>query len=386
MNLETLSREWDVVVVGAGVAGAVTAYRLARRGLGVLLVEKSNWPRDKACGGCLNAAALHALADAGLEAVGLAGPAFSHMRLACDQRHADVELPAGRAVSRRHLDTLLVKHAVDAGASFLPATQAQLKTGVSGGSCRHVLLRHGRQRLTVAARLVIGGDGLGSRLLREEAPEAMAIDAGSRIGTGTTLAEAPNFYYPGTIHMACGRQGYVGLVRVENDRLNIGAALDPAWMKHRGGPLLAVSDILSEAGFPLFDALLEARWQGTPRLTRRRSRLGAERVLILGDSAGYVEPFTGEGMGWALASAAAVEPLVLEAIDDWRDDLVGQWTARHAEVVGTRQRGCQAISALLRHPPLIATLLPLINAAPLTVAPLTAWFNRSYALDLAENE
>ncbi|HLI18794.1 MAG TPA: FAD-dependent oxidoreductase, partial [Rhodanobacteraceae bacterium] len=59
-------REWDVIVVGAGVAGAMSATHLARAGLRVLLVEKSSWPRDKACGGCLSGVALRMLARAGI--------------------------------------------------------------------------------------------------------------------------------------------------------------------------------------------------------------------------------------------------------------------------------------------------------------------------------
>lgn len=384
MNIETLSRHWDIVVVGAGVAGAVTAYRLARRGLRVLLAEKTSWPRDKACGGCLNAAALRALADVGLAEVTRAGQAYSGMRLASEQRQAVLGLPTGRAISRRHLDALLVERAVAAGVCFLPETQALL--GAVDRDRRRVMLRHAGQRIAVSAGLVIGSDGLGSRLLRDDDPEALEVDEESRIGVGTTVDDAPSFYQAGMIHMACGAHGYVGLVRVEDDRLNVGAALDPAWVKHRGGPLLAVSDILNEANFPLFDGLLEASWQGTPRLTRQRTSLGAERVLILGDAAGYVEPFTGEGMGWALASAAAIEPLALEAVGGWRDTLVERWTARHAEVVGIRQRGCRTIAAMLRHPHLISVLLPLINAAPITVAPLTAWLNRSYTPEPMEHE
>ena len=67
MNPDEFSREWDAVVVGAGIAGAVSALHLARFGLRVLLAEKAVWPRAKACGGCLNAPALKALAGSGIE-------------------------------------------------------------------------------------------------------------------------------------------------------------------------------------------------------------------------------------------------------------------------------------------------------------------------------
>lgn len=382
MTLDALPREWDVIVVGAGVAGAVSAYRLARRGLSVLLVEKSRWPRNKVCGGCINAASLRMLADIGLTDIHQAGRPYSALCLASGRRHATLVLPAGLAISRRQLDAMLTERAVAAGARFVCATQAVL--GPSDAHVRHVTLRQRHRQATVTAKLVLGCDGLGSRLLREAASERPTVAAGSRIGLGTTLAGAPDAYTPGAIHMACGRYGYVGLVRVEEDRLNIGAALDPAWVKRHAGPAAAVAGVLRGAGFTSFEALYAANWQGTPHLTRRCQRLGAERVLVLGDAAGYVEPFTGEGMGWALAGAAAVEPFALSAMDAWRDDLVTGWSARHAQVIRTRQRGCRGISMLLRRPWLVASLLPVMQAAPGAVAPLAAWLNRDYRLDAME--
>jgi flavin-dependent dehydrogenase len=102
---------------------------------------------------------------------------------------------------------------------------------------------------------------------------------------------------------------------------------------------------------------------------------------VLGDAAGYVEPFTGEGMAWALAGAAAVEPLALAAVEGWRDELVDQWTARHAALIHPRQRACRALSTVLRHPRLVAALLALLDAAPVAVTPLTAWLNRDIELE-----
>ncbi|MWJ28681.1 FAD-dependent oxidoreductase [Halomonas sp. ZH2S] len=392
MRLHSLSQKWDVIVVGAGVAGSVMAYRLARRGFSVLLVEKSVWPRHKACGGCLNAATLHALNEAGLEDVASTAPIYSRLRLASGKRQAVLGLPVGRAVSRRTLDARLVERAIDAGACFLPTTHASL-TNTQGADtpafsreCRPVVLDNATDRVTLGARLVIGADGLGSRLLRGDSVKVRHVDKTSRIGLGTTLAEAPAFYYPDTIHMACGRHGYVGLVRVEGGQLNIGAALDPAWVKQCGGPTFAVVHLLQASGFALFDSLYEANWQGTPRMKRSHPCLGGERLLLVGDAAGYVEPFTGEGMGWALAGAAAIEPLALDAIQQWQPGLVRQWTARHARIIGKRQRTCWRVSALLRHPRLMATLLPLVNAVPTLAAPLTIGLNRRYRFSSKERE
>ncbi|MFD2436424.1 NAD(P)/FAD-dependent oxidoreductase [Modicisalibacter luteus] len=235
MHLNTLPRDWDVVIAGAGVAGAVIAYRLACRGLRVLLAEKAAWPRNKACGGCLNAATLRALDHAGLGEVRQLGRPYAQLALASGQRRATLPLPEGRALSRRRLDDWLVRQAMQAGVVFLDSTQVVLRPADTQSGCRRVLLRQRQVQCTVSARLVIGGDGLGSRLLREDAPDELHVADGSRIGVGTTLDEAPAFYTSGRIHMACAAPGYVGLVRVESNRLNIGAALDPDWIKRCGG-------------------------------------------------------------------------------------------------------------------------------------------------------
>lgn len=384
MPLDNLARNWDVVVVGAGVAGAAAALRSARAGLRVLLVEKSRWPRDKACGGCLNAAALREFERLGVRRVAeSSGIPYAAMRLAARGREAAFPLPRGLAVARRRLDAALAECAAAAGARFVTETRASL--GSTDTVAREVLLRRGACEITVRAVLVLDCGGLAGRLSRQATAGDLEVAPDAYIGVGTSVQAAPPFYRSGTIHMACGRRGYVGLVDAGGERCNVGAALDPSWAKRTGGPAAAISAILAEAGFPRFDALREARWHGTPRLTCRRRRLGSERVFILGDAAGYVEPFTGEGMAWALADAAAVAPLVEAAIVDWRDDLVTEWSAERKAANRARRRVCRDVSRFLRHPGWLAAGLPLVAAAPMTVAPLTARLNRGLKPDAPVN-
>jgi flavin-dependent dehydrogenase len=372
-----LPSDWDVVVVGAGIAGAVSAYRLARRGLRVLLVERAHWPRHKPCGGCVNAAALRLFADIGLGDVCKAGTGYDRLRLASGHREAVLPLRAGRAVSRRRLDALLVERAIAAGARFLPATRATL--GPVTADRRHVVLRQGLETTFARARLVLACDGLQSALLESEPTTDLQVDPDSPIGVGATVP-APRDYPPGAIHMACGPRGYVGVVQVEDRWVNVGAALAPAWLKSRGGPGAAVPEVLAAAGLPRLSTLPQAHWRGTPRLTRRRHPLGATRVLVVGDAAGYVEPFTGDGIAWALAAAAAAEPLALRGVEQWSDSLVTAWTRRERRLTRARKRGCRAVTGLLRRPSLLQALLPLARTAPAAIRPVTAWLHRRYPL------
>ncbi len=91
-------------------------------------------------------------------------------------------------------------------------------------------------------------------------------------------------------------------------------------------------------------------------LTQHRTRLGHERLFIIGDAAGYIEPFTGEGIGWALNSALALAPIASAAVANWRPEYVAQWTAENRRLLGNRQRSCRLItlraSFSYSHPPI----------------------------------
>jgi flavin-dependent dehydrogenase len=379
MRLDESSREWDVIVVGAGIAGSAVSLRIARAGLRVLLVEKSRWPREKVCGGCLNALALRQLKACGMSDVALIGRAYNRMHLAVCARSVEFPLPEGRAMTRRRLDERLAARAVAEGACFLPATRAALGEVTERG--REVWLKRQGKVRKITAALVLDCGGLAGHLSAADLPDQREEAMDSHIGLGTVIADAPAFYRPGAIHMACGKQGYVGLVRAEESKVNIGAALDPAWLKRMGGPARAIAALLDQADFPAFAALHTVRWHGTPRLTCRRRRLGAKRLFVLGDATGYVEPFTGEGMAWALADAAALAPLAQAAVGHWEDALAARWSARHRRIVGGRRRTCRVVARTLRHPRLVAAGLPLLAAAPALVTPLTAWLNHDFAIE-----
>src|SRR5213078_4791567 len=100
------------------------------------------------------------------------------------------------------------------------------------------------------------------------------------------------------------------------NQLNVAAAVEPALLAH-ATPADVVESIVAKAGAGVPPALRRAIWRGTPQLTSRPKRVAAERVFLIGDASGYVEPFTGEGMATAIESAVAVAPFVLEATKTW---------------------------------------------------------------------
>jgi flavin-dependent dehydrogenase len=377
---EAARRTRGAVVVGAGPAGATAARELARRGVDVLLVDRASFPRWKVCGCCLNGRAARLLDAAGLgklAAIRQAVPLKS-ICLASGGRLARVPLSGGVALSRESFDAALIRAAVEAGAAFLPDTRAiLLKKDAQSPGCaasRRILLQQGEKHAEVSARVVLAADGLAGQFLARTATAAPA-EAGARIGAGTTTTDAPDFYQPGVVYMTCGAGGYTGMVRLEDGRLDAAAAFDASEVRGAGGLGAAAVRLLLEAGWPIPDRLADLPWRGTPPLTRQARQVAAERLFVVGDAAGYIEPFTGEGMAWALASGAAVAPLAARAVERWRPELVRQWAAVHRRVVSRRQTVCRTAAAVLRRPWLTRLMVRLLSRAPMLAAPVIGCLN-----------
>jgi len=186
----------------------------------------------------------------------------------------------------------------------------------------------------------------------------------AKIGVGCILAEAPASYRPGVIHMAIGRSGYLGLVGVEHGQWNVAGAFRPDFVKRHGSPGAAAVEVLKEAGFAELPGLADVPWSGTPPLSRRTRPLADDRVFLVGDAAGYVEPFTGEGMGWALASAVALKPIVQQAVDRWNPRLCMQWASTYERIVGRRQGFCRLLAEILNRPALASIVFRAARIAP----------------------
>jgi menaquinone-9 beta-reductase len=370
---------WDVVVVGAGPAGALAAHGLASRGVRVLLVEQRLFPRWKVCGACLSPQALAALEAAGLADLVAAqgGQYLEQLQLGVAGLVSPIALGAGRVLSRSRLDQALLEAAVAAGATVLTGTRAVLGTAATGlGPNREVVLQKATARRSVSAKVVLIAAGLSHRAIDDEAEISTSIEPHSRMGAGCVLpgevAELP----PGVLQMAVGHGGYVGLVRIESGEINLACAFDRAMLRSGGGAAVACQKILAEAGFAPLHALKEAAWQLTAALSRRSMPLAGHRLLLLGDAAGYVEPFTGEGMGWALTSSLAALPLVLRGLEHWDGAIETEWRRLHRRWVTKRQRSCRVLAVVLRHPRISWGLHRLAGSFPSVAGPMIGLLQR----------
>ncbi len=361
--------DWDVIVIGAGPAGSLAARANSLRGLKVLLVDRATFPRRKVCGCCLNRHALSVLesADLGALSARLGAVPLNRVQLGAGGRCATVRLPGGVALSREAFDVALIEEAVNAGATFQSGTRVQMDETADGAE--GVSLSGG-----LRARAVIVADGLNGRARAE----ATVVTAGSRIGAGAILADAPDSYESGTIHMATGRGGYVGLVRLEDGRLDVAAAFDGSFVQMHGLPG-AASMVLQSSGLPPLPGLSDADWKGTPPLTRGPVRVAGPRWFAIGDAAGYIEPFTGEGMAWAMASALAVAPLVERCVQHGPGGLAAEWVAVHRKCVGERQWTCRALAWSLKRPGLCRVAVRGLRLIPGLAHPVVRSLNRPLA-------
>jgi menaquinone-9 beta-reductase len=362
--LDALRGAWDVLVIGAGVCGASAALAIARASptLRVALVERAAWPRDKVCGCCLNAAACRLLESLGVsQAMTRAGAsALQGTRIWRGARSVELPSAGGLVLGRRELDTLLVDAAERAGVTFVSRASAHVLEPSDEHAHHRVEITQDAGRVTCEAKLVIVADGLQGSALRSVSLPASTLSRiahRSWMGVGAVMPEqlASALSLPiGQVQLFIARGGYVGIVRAGDDQAHLAAALDPVRVRALVGPGPLVCAILAASDLSLDSKALSLR--GTPLLTRARPRPALPGLIIAGDAAGFVEPFTGEGMAWSLASGCALGSLVheahahLHAGASWAAGASDAWVAWHARKLRPRMRVCRAVRRAAHHP------------------------------------
>jgi len=336
----------------------------------VLLLERSDMPRPKVCGCCLSPqahAALRALVavPAGASLVGEIP--LEHVRVLAAGRSIRVPLPAGGVISREALDTALVQEAITAGAAWLPGVEvtAVCESPEASPPLR-VGCRSAAATFEVAAAAVVVAAGLVDRVRVAREPPGRRVRRGSRVGIGGVLpADAADVAW-GELVMAVGSSGYCGIVRLEDGRIDVAAAVDRRSLAS-DGPRAAVARILREAGttqchgLVAEEALGETDLRATPPLSHATPLVGGttRRIFRVGDAAGYVEPFTGEGMGWALSSSRILTAALLGSPDP-----AGDYERLHAAGFRSLHRRCRRVAATLRHPGLVRSAMRVAAVAP----------------------
>lgn len=329
----------DVLVLGGGPAGATVATLLARRGLRVVLLERDAFPRDKVCGEFVSAEGRAVLARLGvLEPLLAAGGRSMGSCLVSvpSGRHFEFRLPeiagVGRSalgISRARLDRTLLDAAAASGAEVHERTDAVSLVldgeRVGGVRARRVGSAPGSET-PFLARLVVAADGRRSVVQRTLDPtggDPTRSTPQSWFGLKRHLRPPPGKVADRVeLHLFDG--GYAGLGPVEDGRVNLCLLTTVAALRDSAGSAdrLIRDRVLANprARESLEGTTPDGDWMaiGPLRFGARRPVLAG--ALLVGDAAGPVDPFSGEGMSNALTGASIVADMVATAAESGRVD------------------------------------------------------------------
>jgi flavin-dependent dehydrogenase len=332
----------DVLIVGAGPAGAVAATELARAGARVRLIDRATFPRDKLCGDTLNPGAL-----ARLRTLGMAG-GIDALALPIDgmivSGEGGVSVTArypralsGRALVRADLDMILVEQAVKAGAAFDPGITVRHALVASDANGRRVVGVHA-DRGDFEAPVTIAADGRRSTLAftlglaRHPArPRRWAIGAYFQDVGGMTRF--------GEMHVRRAR--YIGISPVPGGLTNVCLVAEHSAAGVRGSDWTALMREALAAEPLLRERFARARLGRLPVALGPLAVDGAgepiDGLIVAGDAAGFIDPMTGDGLRFAIQGGELAAHAALDA-------LAHGWTASagragvHAQLAQARRR------------------------------------------------
>ncbi|MCL4559471.1 MAG: NAD(P)/FAD-dependent oxidoreductase [Chloroflexi bacterium] len=303
---------YDVLVVGAGPAGSTVARRCSESGLSVLLLDKAKFPREKPCGGGVNVHTARLLSfdlDPVVERT-VSNICFSLRQSARFTKYSSH--PVAYMTQRSRFDDFLVSRAIEAGAVLRQETGLQAVDITAG----EILVKAGGELYTGNVLVAADGmNGLTARLAGIAQPRRMLV--------GLEGNFFPRGLFPQQwadtmgIDLGLPPGGY-GWIFPKGDHLNLGVY---GWW---GAASRLRGELIRLARFYGFDAQhlqgvrgyrLPVRTPGAP--------LFQQRTLLVGDAAGLVDPFTGEGIFAAISSGIAASNAVLAYLDGSTSDLSG---------------------------------------------------------------
>jgi geranylgeranyl reductase family protein len=310
---------YQVIVIGAGPAGATLAFELANRGIRTLVLERKTLPRDKCCAGGLTVKAAQLL---GINIDNLIEDVIYHAMVTCPGKnpyYGHSAVPIMYTVKRETFDHALVKRAQEAGAEILQGIEA-----------RAIQIKDLGVEVSTAigsffSEFIVGADGS-----RSQVREAMDVDiikskaliVGLQTDVSVTKKELARWKSQIGIDIGRIRGGY-GWVFPKADHLSIGIGAPSDKAK-------GLKNILSEYRDSLkLGQHTVLRWNaGLLPVCVEQPIVSRDRAILIGDAAGLADPLTGEGLHNAILSArlgaAAIEKALNNAdvlLDDYRNAL-----------------------------------------------------------------
>ncbi len=329
---------FDAIVVGAGPAGSTAAFRLSRAGARVLLLDRARFPRDKPCGGGLTYRAVRQLpvpVDAVVEdVVERVELGFRYGKRF--ERRSDA--PLVLMTQRRRLDSHLAEQAAAAGADFRDGVRATaLELEDNGATVRF-------DGAAASAPVVIGADGVNGLTARalgllDTRRHGVALEGNVRYGQDEARFRGRALLDLGTV------PGGYAWAFPKGDHVNVGVG---GWQSE--GPRLRGYLERACAGYGLsHERLRELRGYRLPmRGPGERPVRGC--ALAVGDAAGLIDPFSGDGIYEALVSARLAAEAALDVLAGRAPDLEPYADRLARELDPLTSAGWMAKVAFDRHP------------------------------------
>jgi flavin-dependent dehydrogenase len=354
----------DVIVVGGGPAGSVSAWLLAERGHRVLLLDKARFPRHKACSEYVNPAGARLLAELGLagDLEALGAHRMEAMLIHAPGGHrflADfgVAEPGSTAIGLARLDLLLLNRARDAGVEVCEGAHVR-DILVADGSVQGVKGTIDGARVILRAPLTIGADGRHGVVSR-----ALGLDMPlwwpRRTGLVAHYRGVTGLGSWGEMHVAPAGQGYAGLAPLEEGLTNVAFVTASAAVANRPGSLEA---FFAEglASIPAIASRLAGAERvggirGIGPMAHRARKVIGDGFMLVGDAASFLDPFTGDGIHEALRGATLLAPVAdgaLRAGDLSVRRLASYRAARHRAFWAKRQV-CWLVQGFIATPALM---------------------------------
>jgi geranylgeranyl reductase family protein len=315
------SPEADVIVVGGGPAGAAAAIFMRQRGCDVLLLDEARFPRDKICGESVSPEGWRLIAALGAEKAVrelLPRPIHGMTLVAPDGTTFAGTYPADRprgfALRRIALDAALLDAARRAGVRVQEGTRVTellVEDGVASG-----VVVEGGDSSVRRARLIVGADGRRSRIARQLGllREHGRLRKFSVRGHWDGVEGLSDH---GEMHVITG--GYCGVAPLAATQANVAFVLDASEMAGAAGDLEGFYRRTLRRFSRLHERLARASLTAPPRATGplavEARRLSAPGALLVGDAAGFYDPFTGEGITLALRSAELAAQVAAAALE-----------------------------------------------------------------------
>ena len=388
----------DVLVIGGGPAGAAAGYWLARHGHDVTIVERKTFPREKTCGDGLTPRAVYQLGEMGLADELSKYHRYEGLRAMGMGKALELQWPShsiypqhGYVVRRRDLDQMVALNAEKAGATLLQgyeALQPILDRGFVRGAT--VQTKDGETK-EIHAKYVIVADGANSRFGRalgtfrtREWPYGTAI---------RTYWQSPKHDDP-WIESALDVKdrngnpmpGYGWIFPVGDGTVNIGVGL-----------LSTFRDFKSVNTTHLLDAYahqVAERWEidpGNPEVKATSGRIpmggsvgpkAGPSYLVVGDAAGSVNPFNGEGIDYAYETARMAAQVLHEALVSNDPSLLQQYPRMIDDEYGEYFKVARLFARIIGKP----TLMRELTRVGMDSRTLMEWVLRIMANLLREDE